>query len=464
VSESDAATEQHAPEQHAPEQHAPELQSLLEEPVAVEPSLDASAEPAGFEAFGWTRPADVPDDLPAAEPLPVEHFASHDEPAAPAADYPRDDLAPAEPTPEAYEEASPPASFYPDYPAPAGPYASDANELPAASGPSYTDDDAFGVERSEDIVLSPGHSEFQSQSAAEDLGKTAGPHNQPESEPAAGETSSGFAYAYAAHRSDRQPDFVAPVAEFTPEPAMEPGPGPNPDPHLVGAEPATTEPAAAERDIREPVAAIPEHPVEPQPDLVVTETMAEVYLRQGHVSEALEVYRELGRRSPSDIGVQHRIIELEEREVAMRPVRRAFAARETGGQSVAAFVQSVLAARPAPVAGTRWSQSSGGASDGGLAEGRGTQGAADASSDSGAPTRPAGDPLSLGSVFGEEPPAASPAMPENAPKQAPGVSFDEFFGGPRSPDSVPTRQNPAPGGKRDDDLDQFHNWLQGLKR
>jgi hypothetical protein len=83
--------------------------------------------------------------------------------------------------------------------------------------------------------------------------------------------------------------------------------------------------------------------------------------------------------------------------------------------------------------------------------------------DVGAPTRPAGDPLSLGSVFGEEPPASTPAMPET--KLASGVSFDEFFGGPRPQSSGTTRPNPAPGGKGgDDDLDQFHAWLQGLKR
>jgi hypothetical protein len=68
----------------------------------------------------------------------------------------------------------------------------------------------------------------------------------------------------------------------------------------------------------------------------------------------------------------------------------------------------------------------------------------------------------LGSVFGEEPPAAAPAMPEGKP--AAGVSFDEFFGAPRPPSGGATRPNPAPGGKGDDDLDQFHAWLQGLKR
>jgi hypothetical protein len=88
----------------------------------------------------------------------------------------------------------------------------------------------------------------------------------------------------------------------------------------------------------------------------------------------------------------------------------------------------------------------------------------------GAPTRPAGDALSLGSVFGEEPPAVTPAMPplptEPQPGgPTPGVSFDDFFTGGKvagaNAGAAPGRPSRARG---DDDLDQFHNWLQGLKR
>jgi hypothetical protein len=90
------------------------------------------------------------------------------------------------------------------------------------------------------------------------------------------------------------------------------------------------------------------------------------------------------------------------------------------------------------------------------------RGAADAAA-SGAPTRPAHDSLSLSSVFGEEstptPPAVSAGGAAGAPGQG-GVSYDEFFG---AAGSGPTRPSRTPDPKSDD-LDQFHAWLQNLKR
>jgi hypothetical protein len=259
--------------------------------------------------------------------------------------------------------------------------------------------------------------------------------------------------------------YVPPVAELLPEPAMEPAPDLE---HVMAAPtaeaaPAAVEAAAGEVTPAEPALVSAPAPVaEPEPELVVTETMAEVYLRQGHVTEALAVYRELSRRSPADVGLQGRVAELESAEAARRPARRAHAASETGGQSVAAFLQTILAARPAPVAAPRWTPPGG---TGAPASANAAAAAAPSPRDvEGAPTRPAGDPLSLGSVFGEEPPAASPAMPaEGASKGAPGVSFDEFFGAPR-PGTAPAQRAPAPKAKGDDDLDQFHTWLQSLKR
>ena len=78
----------------------------------------------------------------------------------------------------------------------------------------------------------------------------------------------------------------------------------------------------------------------------------------------------------------------------------------------------------------------------------------------GAPTRPAADALSLSSVFGEEEaPGTPPAVP--APGAGTGVSFDDFFGAPGT--TPPQRGSRAPDPKNDD-LDQFHAWLQNLKR
>jgi hypothetical protein len=97
--------------------------------------------------------------------------------------------------------------------------------------------------------------------------------------------------------------------------------------------------------------------------------------------------------------------------VQRRPEKRLYSARDTKGQSVAAFFATLLAARPA-------------------------QGA------NGGPT-----------------PATSPApLPSSSSDD---VSFDEFFGA-ASAGSTPTTQGTTDPGK--DDLDQFQSWLQNLKR
>ena len=81
----------------------------------------------------------------------------------------------------------------------------------------------------------------------------------------------------------------------------------------------------------------------------------------------------------------------------------------------------------------------------------------------GAPTRPAHDSLSLSSVFGEE---STPTMPAvsagGAAAPAGGVSYDEFFGGRRQRGGA--RVRPRAPDPKSDDLDQFHAWLQNLKR
>ncbi|HEU4588867.1 MAG TPA: hypothetical protein VFS11_09480, partial [Gemmatimonadales bacterium] len=456
---------------------------LASEPAGAADSNAGAEEPAGFESFESVSFAEVS----AAGGL--ESLAAPDEPAVS--------------TPFVPEHTAP-------EPGPGAPVSASAGE------------DGFLVERNEEIVLHASGGEFQTPSAAEDLMQTAGPQGdvlQPEphaADPASLANSADearwghddgaieLAGAYAGFDAETAPDvdlersldagpaggaeveetsaqlpaepavepaaeptaeapaaeppreadgFAAPVAEFTPEPAMEPAPASEFESHLAHPTPAVPRGQTGS-----------DHPAEPEPDLVVTETMAEVYLRQGHVIEALAVYRELSRRSPNDLGLRNRIAELELRAAMARGGRRAYAASETGGQSVAAFLRSILAARPAAVGGPRWAQAAG-TSEGTstpAGSGAGAGSSAEAPADAGAPTRPAGDPLSLGSVFGEEPPAAAPAMPEAKP--AAGVSYDEFFGAPRAPSSGGARSNPAPSAKGDDDLDQFHTWLQGLKR
>jgi tetratricopeptide (TPR) repeat protein len=64
-----------------------------------------------------------------------------------------------------------------------------------------------------------------------------------------------------------------------------------------------------------PAPAVPESSAAPAPiaDPFATETMAELYLSQGHAADALGVYRQLLTQRPGDAGLQGRVAELEAR-------------------------------------------------------------------------------------------------------------------------------------------------------
>jgi hypothetical protein len=63
-------------------------------------------------------------------------------------------------------------------------------------------------------------------------------------------------------------------------------------------------------------------------------------------------------------------------------------------------------------------------------------------------------------VFGEETSETPPAVPAQNPGSG-SVSFDDFFGSSSPSPSGRTPRSPDP---KNDDLDQFHAWLQNLKR
>jgi hypothetical protein len=209
-----------------------------------------------------------------------------------------------------------------------------------------------------------------------------------------------------------------------------------------------------------------------EPDLIVTETMAELYQRQGHLVEALHVYRVLAGRAPGDPHLKAKVAEL---ETALRApsgeaiTRRwpAYAASVTGGESVEAFFTSVLSAR---LSAPGHSQSS--------AMKSGEQGVAPSENGEpvdrhGSPTRPAQDRLSLSAIFGEDASPVPPVMPASepapgaaAPPASSGFSFDRFFAGASDAGaSGPAGgERPSKPGGIEEDLDQFQNWLKGLKR
>jgi len=222
---------------------------------------------------------------------------------------------------------------------------------------------------------------------------------------------------------------------------------------------------------------------------VVTETMAELYLRQGHPDEALRVYQALLARRPGDSRLRARVAGLSAGDWRAR-------GGETG-ESVQTFLRRILAGRP-PARGEDAApdpepspepESMGSPLEGAFAI---APPELEPEPDIVAPgeaSRPAEDNITLDSVFGEEGtrtvPAAEASAPtaDAAPATPPppsGFSFDQFFSPPPAPaagsaappaDGSAASSGPARGSgskarppmEDEGDLDQFQAWLRGLK-
>ncbi len=232
---------------------------------------------------------------------------------------------------------------------------------------------------------------------------------------------------------------------------------------------------------------------------VLTETMAELYLRQGHEENALRVYQALLAQRPGDARLRARVAEL----TSGGTRRRAFAGdRGRGtGESVQTFLRRILAGRPgmpgAPLAFAPEPVSAPAPPpvfadsplDGAfaIAQPEPEPVRESVSPGPGEATRPAEDSISLDSVFGEETlrpsaPAAEPPQASPAPADPPatgGFSFDQFFapggptpagaaagaaGGTAEPKGPPRTTSQKNRALEDEgDLDQFQAWLRGLK-
>jgi tetratricopeptide (TPR) repeat protein len=212
-----------------------------------------------------------------------------------------------------------------------------------------------------------------------------------------------------------------------------------------------------------------------QAEPVVTETMAELYLRQGHREDALHVYEALLEQRPRDVRLRQKVMEL-----SAPPPR----GRSSGsGQSAGAFLKGILSAKPGAPSPVLVSEPPPASPPPPVRDSAPEGNGEPAEPAPGSPTRPASDAISLDSVFGEEggrgsvPALPEPARPEPAklPEASGGFSFDDFFG---------TATAPAPGGGRpaanarpprpsgggrsrapeqEEDLDQFQAWLKSLK-
>jgi tetratricopeptide (TPR) repeat protein len=236
---------------------------------------------------------------------------------------------------------------------------------------------------------------------------------------------------------------------------------------------------------------------------VLTETMAELYLKQGHQHDALRVYQALLAQRPGDAGLQRKVDQL-----SGGGHRRRGAAGGTGGSGVSAqsFLRGVFAGRgaaampppdpaPAPPPPSSSAPTTLEAAFETAPETEESLGPAP-----GHPTHPADDHISLDSVFGEDAsrrsgPGGEVAGPQDAAgggegggagdvKGSPagggaagaggGFSFDQFFGGgaggtPASAAAAEPRQPARASGRtqrppeNEGELDQFQQWLKKLK-
>jgi tetratricopeptide (TPR) repeat protein len=290
------------------------------------------------------------------------------------------------------------------------------------------------------------------------------------------------------------PDDIEPAnAEARPFPPSPPPPPPPPSPPPAPA-PRASRPARIP-DTPDDVGAADTATLS-QAEPVLTETMAELYLQQGHKDDALRVYQALLAERPGDKRLATKVRELDGSEALTSVPARAPAS----GLSLGAFLRRILGSRPGAPAADRLPEESE------MPGPRLTSGAtpqsmlAEAFDDEppmgpppGSPSRPAADSLSLDAVFGEDAGRSSqadaeapPTVPETAPAPAPatasppkgGFSFDEFFGAgggpapetaaapaPAAPASRASTRQSRPVAPMEDagDLDQFQAWLKGLK-
>jgi hypothetical protein len=262
-------------------------------------------------------------------------------------------------------------------------------------------------------------------------------------------------------------DVPAPIAKSPPAPPRPPAPPAPPPPPAPPAPPrASRVPAAvalSDDDGAADSAALSK--AEP----VVTETMAELYLKQGHHQDALRVYQALLAQRPNDARLKAKVEQL------------SGGGKKGSGVSAQAFLKGIWSGRGAPKPAIEPPQST-------LAAAFDVAEPAAAGS-LGEPSRPAHDHISLDTVFGDEQ-GGGQRTPDTAPAAAPGVSktggfsFDEFFAGKQGSDAAAkTAASGAapgadsaktPGGSRtsgrtqrppedEAEADQFQQWLKKLK-
>lgn len=257
----------------------------------------------------------------------------------------------------------------------------------------------------------------------------------------------------------------------------------------IPSTPAYSTPIASTPVASTPIHATPSVPASSMPgfnesgnedDAFATETMAKLYVSQGHFESALGIYRTLAAKNPNDAGLNQQIAELEDRVQRRRREPTPVSPVESVAEAVSAAEEPV-----APVSGPTIrdflveiirrgvSVAPATASNGGsIDELFGGGGAMDddlVAADTlaqafapepdrdpmaGKPARQASSELSLDHVFRE------PGQ-TRAAEDASGFSFDQFFAGDVAGDSSGEK---APAQGDPDDIEQFNAWLNGLKK
>ncbi|MBV6522695.1 MAG: hypothetical protein MNPFHGCM_02843 [Gemmatimonadaceae bacterium] len=216
------------------------------------------------------------------------------------------------------------------------------------------------------------------------------------------------------------------------------------------------------------------------PEMFVTETMAELYLQQGFVSEALQVYRKLSARSPWDESLRARVADLERAPGKVGPLpaldrsaqsvrvffgriaRRQPARRQSGSALDVASLGAQVANRQgvevttvehaAPTLNELFAEARPEVADDAAA--RRLASALGSAEGAGRPARVAESELSLDHLFRDVPSGSSDAVTLDAFFAAQGGAGSEASGSDQGPDEE------AQSG----DIEQFTAWLEGLKK
>jgi len=227
-------------------------------------------------------------------------------------------------------------------------------------------------------------------------------------------------------------------------PRAQPAPAPEPEVVAEEVEASSDAPIDSEETLPliMPEEVTPESVGSDEPEPVLTETMARLYVKQGHYREAQAIYEELLTRNPGDPQLRARLDEVRQHVQAAAPggapapagasKQARYSVAVTGGKSIRTFFAELAGVtQPAPA----------------------PAGAEAPPADSGA-SAPTPAPA----------PAPAPSEPSAPPAAKSGFSFDEFFGekGDQAAKAPPAAPQPeAP--KEDGDEDDFRDWLQRLK-